>query len=73
MRRVPRRAARLLAAAACVLAVALAAPAEGREVTLTIGDLQAPGFAAQSVSATLTGAKLETLTLDIDRLTAAGR
>ena len=57
-------------AAACAFA---ATCVEARELTLDIADLQAPGFSARSVRATLTGAKLTALSLEIGELGLAGR
>ena len=59
------------AGAALVCAAAYAA--QDRELQLNIGDLQAPGFSAQSLNARLTGATLQSLELDIGKLTVAGR
>jgi hypothetical protein len=56
-----------------VFACAAAHAAQGRELELTIGDLQAPGFSAQSLRAKLSGATLQALQLDIGKLTVAGR
>lgn len=58
-----------LAAAAC----AAAYYAHAKELALSIEDLRAPAFSAQSLRASLTGPALRELTLDIDRLTVAGR
>lgn len=55
------------AAAAATLA------GHAKEVALSIGDLEAPGFSAQTLRASLKGAKLREMALEIDRLTLAGR
>jgi hypothetical protein len=55
------------------LLCALAFDASARELTLEIGDLQSAGLSAQSLRARLRGEKLEELTLDVDRLSVAGR
>ena len=73
MRRTRRRADLLYAIGVSALALVVTAHAQARELTLSIGDLQAPGLAAGSVRATLSGAKLEALAIEIDRLTVAGR
>jgi hypothetical protein len=52
---------------------ALAFETHARELTLEIGDLQAAGFSAQSLRARLRGDKLDELTVDVDRLSVAGR
>lgn len=59
----------------CVLGAAAAPPlaARGQELTLSIGDFQAPGFSAQRLRGSLKGAKLRELALEIDQLTLAGR
>ena len=59
-----------------VLAVALLCAcsfgAFAREVTLSIGDLQAGGVSAQSVKARLRGANLEELNVEAERLSVPG-
>ena len=61
----------LLAGAAVLAAVAF--PARGKEVTLSVADLQAPGFAAHGMRARLSGASLREFSLQIERVVVAGR
>ncbi|MGZ5091067.1 MAG: hypothetical protein ACXWCY_05965 [Burkholderiales bacterium] len=62
------------AAVSAVTAVCAAAfLAHAQELSLTIGDLDAPGFSARSISLTVSGASFQELTVDIGRVSIAGR
>jgi hypothetical protein len=62
-----------VACAALLAGLASVYAAQVRTLSLSIGDLEAPGFSAQTLRAQLSGPNLQDLTLEIDRLTAAGR
>ena len=63
--------------AACTLATAAAGGAvlfaHAKELAVTIADLQAPQFSAQSLRASLSGKGLRELNVEIDKLSIAGR
>lgn len=63
----------LLAALLAVPALAPGADPSLREIRLSIADVAAPGFGAESLSAVLSGPGLSRMALRIGRLTAAGR
>ena len=65
----------VLVAALCVATGASAAAlvARAKELSLSIEDLHTPAFSARSLRASLSGARLQELALDIDRITIAGR
>ncbi|MGZ8156949.1 MAG: hypothetical protein ACXWUK_16805, partial [Burkholderiales bacterium] len=64
---------RALLLGACALAMAATSAARAKELTLAIGDIEAPSFSARAVRAVLAGPQLRELTVDIGRLTVAGR
>jgi hypothetical protein len=68
LRRCRAGAGALIFVLACLLQ-----PAHARELTLTIEDLEAPGFAARGLRATVSGPKLKSLELAIGELDLAGR
>jgi hypothetical protein len=69
VRRVVVTAAIFAAVAACLAAYL----AHARELSLTIGDLQTAAFSARSLTARLSGSGFRELSLNIDRVTVAGR
>ncbi|MGZ8203487.1 MAG: hypothetical protein ACXWUB_09595 [Burkholderiales bacterium] len=64
---------RALLLGACALAMAATSAARAKDLTLAIGDIEAPSFSARAVRAVLAGPQLRELTVDIGRLTVAGR
>jgi hypothetical protein len=68
-----RRPARYIVGFGSAALFALAFSVQARELTLSIGDLDAGDFSAHSIRARLSGERLETLTVDIDRVAAAGK